>query len=253
MARTTSRRALVDAALAEFTERGYEAATVTDVAARAGVTTGALYAHFDGKLELLLQALGLAPAIQLRRELAELATLESGEVVQRLSEGMAAEPDPATLLLLDAIVAGRRDQQVAAILRSGMGGYEAALSQATEAGAALGLLDPALRADDLARVLTLLAAGRLVMAAIGAEPPSPEAYERLAELLLQASGGSVADGESPSLAKVRTRAHVLDRAREALADSVAAATDAGHSLREVGAAAGVSHERVRQLLRQRDG
>jgi AcrR family transcriptional regulator len=241
--RRSSRKALVAAALAEFTERGYEAR-------RAGVTTGALYAHFDGKLDLLLQALGLTPANDLLRQLADLATLQSPEVIQLVSETMSAEPEAATLLLLDAIVAGRRDDQVAQALREGVTAYEAAVSQAAAAGTELGLLDPALRPDDLARVFTLLSIGRIVMAAIDAPSPTPEAYDRLAELLLQASGATVQDGTSPALAKVRSRARVVERARDGLADSIASATDAGHSLREVGAAAGVSHERVRQLLRQ---
>ena len=38
----------------EFTTKGYEAATVAGIAKRAGVTTGAVYAHFAGKLDLLL-------------------------------------------------------------------------------------------------------------------------------------------------------------------------------------------------------
>jgi AcrR family transcriptional regulator len=248
--RRSSRAALVEAALEEFTERGYEAATVTDVARRAGVTTGALYAHFDGKLDLLLQALGLTPANQLLQQLATLARLESTDVIRLVSEVMSAEPERASLLLLDAIVAARRDEQVAQALRAGVEAYERAVRQAAEAGTELGLLDPALPPADLARVFGLLSIGRIVMAALDASSPSAEAYDRLVELLLQASGATAEDGTSPALAKVRSRAQVLERARDGLAESIAAANAAGHSLREVGAAAGVSHERVRQLLRR---
>ena len=60
--RSNSRAALIDAALQEFSTKGYEAATVAGIAQRAGVTTGALYAHFAGKLDLLLATVGLAPA-----------------------------------------------------------------------------------------------------------------------------------------------------------------------------------------------
>jgi TetR/AcrR family acrAB operon transcriptional repressor len=47
-----TRGALVEAALAVFAERGYAAATLADIAARAGVTRGAAYHHFKDKAEL---------------------------------------------------------------------------------------------------------------------------------------------------------------------------------------------------------
>lgn len=47
-----TRRAILEAAAAVFDERGYEAATIADILARAGVTKGALYFHFSSKQEL---------------------------------------------------------------------------------------------------------------------------------------------------------------------------------------------------------
>jgi AcrR family transcriptional regulator len=43
---------LIEAALHHFEETGFEAAAVADLAAKAGVTTGALYHHFGSKLGL---------------------------------------------------------------------------------------------------------------------------------------------------------------------------------------------------------
>ncbi|HWM03713.1 MAG TPA: helix-turn-helix domain-containing protein [Actinophytocola sp.] len=50
----TVKRRLIDAAVYLFETAGYDAATVTELAAKAGVTTGALYHHFDSKLGLYL-------------------------------------------------------------------------------------------------------------------------------------------------------------------------------------------------------
>jgi len=47
---------LVDAAVAEFLERGYEGASMERIASRAGVTKGGLYHHFPGKDALLIFA-----------------------------------------------------------------------------------------------------------------------------------------------------------------------------------------------------
>jgi AcrR family transcriptional regulator len=48
------REALLDAAYAEFAERGYGAASVESIAQRAGLTKGAVYGNFDGKFGLFL-------------------------------------------------------------------------------------------------------------------------------------------------------------------------------------------------------
>lgn len=52
-----TREALLEAALTVFGERGYSAATLDEIAKRAGVTRGALYHHFGGKAELFLLVL----------------------------------------------------------------------------------------------------------------------------------------------------------------------------------------------------
>src|SRR6476646_2211225 len=77
--RANSRAALIEAAFEEFTAKGYEAATVAGIAERAGVTTGALYAHFAGKLDLLLATVGLTPAEDVVDSLADMASLSWSE------------------------------------------------------------------------------------------------------------------------------------------------------------------------------
>ena len=47
-----TRRALIDAARSLFAERGYAAVPVAEIAARAGVTTGALYHQFGSKQDV---------------------------------------------------------------------------------------------------------------------------------------------------------------------------------------------------------
>ncbi len=53
-----TRLALLEAALMAFEEKGWRGATFDDVAARAGVTRGALNHHFSSKAALLEAALG---------------------------------------------------------------------------------------------------------------------------------------------------------------------------------------------------
>ena len=49
-----TRRGLIDAAARVFARRGFNGASVDEIAAEGGVTTGALYWHFSGKDELFL-------------------------------------------------------------------------------------------------------------------------------------------------------------------------------------------------------
>ena len=50
--RELTREALIDAATEVFAERGFEGASLDEIAAAAGFTRGAIYANFDGKEDL---------------------------------------------------------------------------------------------------------------------------------------------------------------------------------------------------------
>ncbi len=54
--RAATRAALVEATIACLVDRGYANTTTRDIAARAGVTPGALQHHFGAKVELLVEA-----------------------------------------------------------------------------------------------------------------------------------------------------------------------------------------------------
>lgn len=72
--------ALLNAALAAYLERGWQGASLAEIAARTGLTTGAIYSRFAGKNELF--------AAVLERELGRMGA----EVERRLGEvGAASE------------------------------------------------------------------------------------------------------------------------------------------------------------------
>jgi AcrR family transcriptional regulator len=55
-----TRSRLVDAAIDVFLEVGYQRASIKEIAARAGVTSGTIYRHFDSKSDLLRVAIDTA-------------------------------------------------------------------------------------------------------------------------------------------------------------------------------------------------
>lgn len=77
---------ILDAAMGIFAERGFDAARMDDIAARAGVSKGALYIYFDSK-EALLKGL-------VEREVAPVAAMLSGMA------NAGAEDPQATLRLI---------------------------------------------------------------------------------------------------------------------------------------------------------
>lgn len=63
-ARHRTRRAILDAARAQFTERGYRGASLDDIAETAGYSKGAVYSNWSGKEALFLDLLDEAQTEQ---------------------------------------------------------------------------------------------------------------------------------------------------------------------------------------------
>jgi AcrR family transcriptional regulator len=154
-----TRERLLRAAADMFAERGYDGTRVADIAAAAGLSNGALYAHFASKAELLVGALRAHG----RRLLAELFATDPGRSVTDLllaaGQDLPRRRDPRGYLIVEALVAARRDQDVARPMRDYMGeraDWMADLMRVAQAG---GELDPALSPDALAHFCLLLAMG----------------------------------------------------------------------------------------------
>jgi AcrR family transcriptional regulator len=245
--RGSARQALLDAAVAEFASKGYEAATVAGIARRAGVTTGAVYAHFRSKLELLLEAVGLHTADTFVRRALGIAKRPAHEMSHSLARGLVGAPVVhRDLLLIDAIVRARRDPQVARTYRRVIEAHVEGFEHTARLGIESGRIDPILALDELARLVVALAFGVMVLRALDQAAPSDETGARLAEQLLRPATAERGAGD-PLLARVETRARAAERAEADLHAAIRQAAAEGRSLRRIGSAAGLSHERVRKI------
>lgn len=244
----TTRDALLEAAVDEFSSKGFETATLASVAQRAGVTTGAVYAHFRSKLDLLLEALGLGSADHFLDVALGAARGPAGALSDELARGLVHAPmGRRGILLLDVIVFARRDAEVADALARVVATHQDAFVKMTRSGIDAGLIDPALPPEDLARLVLALAFGVLVQRALGEDAASEAAVSHLAGLLLRPAPQDAREREA-SLARVHARAVEARAGQDALRQAVAGAAAAGHSLRRIGEAAGLSHERIRVML-----
>jgi len=102
--RRASTERLLDVARREFIARGYDATTVEQIAARAGMTKGAVYFYFKSKANLLLALLDYAERLTVEPTVAAVAAAGDsarGQLVAFLhSQSLAGQRHPEHMLLI---------------------------------------------------------------------------------------------------------------------------------------------------------
>lgn len=124
-----TRADLLDAAALMFAQRSYEGASVGDIAAEAGYTKGALYAHFGSKSELFLE-LARHRLTGDEENLSLPGLSAQGVDVDVLSEWLrSAQQDPRILLTLEFLSYGARNPESAPELATMYAEHLAALAE----------------------------------------------------------------------------------------------------------------------------
>lgn len=203
------RDSLLEAAARLFLTRGYAEVSMRHLAAACGVTTGAIYNRFRGKLDLLVAAIEAGMDTELeagRRRLSarelNLSATEPGVHEEDLARIAEAYPGRAGLraLLLEGAAAARRDSKLRTKLREEQMQHLRWWTEIYRAWQRGQHLD---RTVDIEAVMMLLWSAELglgVLEACGIELPSPRAWRMVVERLV----GSLRVKESPPLA-VRAR------------------------------------------------
>ena len=189
-----TRERLLRAAADVFAERGYDGTRVADIAAAAGVSNGALYAHFASKAELLVAALRTHG----RQLLAELFAADPDRSITELllvvGRWLPLRRDARGYLIVEALVAARRDQDVARPMRDYVGERADWLAGLVSVGQAAQELDPALSPNALAHFCLLLAMGSALI--------TPDlhavAEDEWAALLTRVAAGLAPAGPAPA-------------------------------------------------------
>lgn len=154
-----TRERLLRAAAEVFAERGYDGTRVADIAAAAGVSNGALYAHFGSKAELLVAALRAHASRMLADLLADDPDRSATELLLAIGRRLPRRRDAPGYLLLEALVAARRDPDVATPTRDYVGERADWIAGLVRVAQGDGELDPALSPEALAHFCFLLAIG----------------------------------------------------------------------------------------------
>jgi AcrR family transcriptional regulator len=180
-----TRERLLRVAADVFGRRGYEGTRVADVSAAAGLSNGAMYAYFGSRAELLVAALRTHG----RRLLAELVSADPGRSVTELllvsGRSLRGRRAPADDLVVEALIAARRDADVAGPMRDYVRERAGWLAGLVRRAQAAGELDPALPADAVAYFCLALSAGTALVGP-GLDDVDDEAWAALLARLVAA-------------------------------------------------------------------
>jgi AcrR family transcriptional regulator len=168
-----TRERLLASAAKVFAEEGYAGARVSEIARAAGLTTGAIYAHYATKADLLCEAIrshGADPLLGLSSS--DDFTGSVPELLQELGRLLNSRPAGHGSLLMEAAVAARRDREVAKVLRQNVKNQEALIAALLRRAQENDELSPDIPPAAAARFCMTLAMGSLVTMALGL--PAPE-------------------------------------------------------------------------------
>jgi AcrR family transcriptional regulator len=189
----STRQRLLDAAYELLLDEGYHAATVQSVARRAHLTTGAIYANFANKHELLVQAVlrrwvrtpEAAPLRVTHGEDGDDEDMDLDTLTAVLARQLSEPPEPEHRLLTEVTGAAIRDRKAEGLLRIGVERIEGVAERAIEDAKASGRIDAALSTEALVAVVVNLYLGAITSKSFDLpQPNQDEVIEVLARLNL---------------------------------------------------------------------
>jgi len=181
----TTRDRLVAAAIEVFADQGYEGARLQDIARAAGLTTGAIYANYRGKAELLFAAIGTRVGAEVDALLEGVSATGARTLLAELGDRLPT-PSSQPSLLVDAIAAARRDGDLSALLRDRLARREQLLADVVGRAKRDGTVTDAISTEAFARFCTMLATGALVLRGLGMDQPDSNEWHALIAQLLDA-------------------------------------------------------------------
>lgn len=164
-----TRTILLDAAIEVFLEKGYQGARVQEIARRAGVTTGAIYANFENKADLLAEAIqhrGVSALGDMSEGLgSDVASLDLVQLM--VARNLSDSTHEQKRLVLDLLAMSARDDEVAEAVKSHFTTVDETLKERLERAVTLGLVDPELEIDAVAYIIRTAMIGATVSQALG--------------------------------------------------------------------------------------
>jgi AcrR family transcriptional regulator len=158
-----TRQRLLRSAADVFAGRGYDGARVSDIAAAAELSNGALYAYFGSKVELLVEALRAHGGRLLADLVAAHPTRPIADLLLQTGRSLRGRREQDDQLFVEALLAARRDPDVVAPVRDYVRERADWLAGLIRQAQARGELDPGLPAPAVAHFCLSLTAGTALL------------------------------------------------------------------------------------------
>jgi AcrR family transcriptional regulator len=183
---TATRIRIIESATELFATEGYAGVSVREVAARSGVTSGAIYATFRGKADLLIEALRASIAIDLNDVPVDVLTRPLPQIdAHQFTSAETPRRQRLRMLMIEAAVAARTDttvrDQLGVLLAERLAEWTGSHEQWQRAAH----VDPSLDMRQLTALLMCIEIGAGVMAAAGIDAPTGDQTAVLVERMLQ--------------------------------------------------------------------
>lgn len=174
-----TRDRLLGAAASVFARLGYEKASISDITAEAGLSSGSLYGHFGSKAELFVAALRSHSSRELDSLLGQGDGIDVASVIAARG-AVLDRPRPGDgSLVVEAIVAAKHDPRVAELLLEAFGRREQRFADLLAGAQAAGQLDATVAPDAAARLILVIALGSLLVSALDLPPVDHDGWSAL--------------------------------------------------------------------------
>lgn len=137
----------MESATAVFGERGFEAATVSEIARRCGLTTGAIYARWTSKRELFMAAVEHASARRMLLLIKNLDVTADEKLAMLGANLLSPMRDGTRDLWIEASVNASRVEATRPVLAQFLELEERELAEIIDEGKASGVIDPELSTE----------------------------------------------------------------------------------------------------------
>jgi AcrR family transcriptional regulator len=175
-----TRAGLLQAAALVFSSRGYEGATMAEIAAAAGLSTGSIYAHYRGKAQLFLAVLEHHGRGELTRHLNEGSPLDMADFLLQAGSNLDdRRPIAQRTLMIEAIMAAKHDPEVRTALSSWFTDRHRFMTKSIRAAQEAGQMRPDVDPDAIARLATAVGLGTLLLDVVDVPRPSRNGWAAL--------------------------------------------------------------------------